>query len=389
MVGRTYSERLDPQSFAKQQVVELSFEGLEAIGLRFDPEGCRIEGTPIAEGNYTVTARYRVAGNSDELHSKECPLLINPDPRSLWKNIDSDRNDPFWRVDERCDRVVADDRCFVLASKRGRSHAHEGKFRDDDYALLTGRSDGWSFIALADGAGSARFARRGAELACNTSTAYLASYLPTVPDSVLELAVRGSVNGAALADDSRKALTDILYNSLGRAAFSALKRIQEEAQEVGAAVRDFSTTLLVVAYKRLRVGHFFGSFWVGDGGMAIYRGNGSVLSLGHPDGGQFAGQTRFVTMPEVFEYTELMKRLRFAVIDDFTALVMMTDGVTDPKFQTESNLQKGAKWDELWNELSSAVKLDRTNEHAGEELLRWLDFWSPGNHDDRTIALML
>lgn len=34
------------------------------------------------------------------------------------------------------------------------------------------------------------------------------------------------------------------------------------------------------------------------------------------------------------------------------------------------------------------MDLSDDNEVAKEQLLNWLDFWSPGNHDDRTIAIL-
>jgi hypothetical protein len=67
--------------------------------------------------------------------------------------------------------------------------------------------------------------------------------------------------------------------------------------------------------------------------------------------------------------------------DQLTALVLMTDGVSDPRFETDARLARPDDWHALWRDLAPAV--------AGAEqgLLAWLDFWSPGNHDDRTIAL--
>ena len=47
------------------------------------------------------------------------------------------------------------------------------------------------------------------------------------------------------------------------------------------------------------------------------------------------------------------------------------------------------KWNALWNDLKEkGVDLSDDNEVAKEQLLNWLDFWSPGNHDDRTIAIL-
>ena len=77
-------------------------------------------------------------------------------------------------------------------------------------------------------------------------------------------------------------------------------------------------------------------------------------------------------------------------------LLLMTDGVSDPMFETDVNLNSPAKWDELWDTLAKGfpsdnipgVDLSDDNEAAKDQLLRWLDFWSPGNHDDRTIAIL-
>jgi hypothetical protein len=47
-----------------------------------------------------------------------------------------------------------------VTSKRGRSHAHEGKFREDDFAVSELPAD-WNMISVSDGAGSAQLAREG------------------------------------------------------------------------------------------------------------------------------------------------------------------------------------------------------------------------------------
>ena len=85
---------------------------------------------------------------------------------------------------------------------------------------------------------------------------------------------------------------------------------------------------------------------------------------------------------------ELYRRLRFDIVEDFTALILMSDGVTDPKFETDANLLKIDKWNDLWADITQSVNLSDDNQAAADELLNWLDFWSPGNHDDRTIAIL-
>lgn len=150
--------------------------------------------------------------------------------------------------------------------------------------------------------------------------------------------------------------------------------------------------------KRFDFGWFVANYWVGDGAACIYdRKKGMAKLLGVPDEGEFSGQTRFLTMPEIFrDPQKVADRLRFGIYEDFTALLLMTDGVSDPMFETDVNLNSHARWDALWDTLRQGfpadgipgVDLTDDNEGAKEQLLRWLDFWSPGNHDDRTIAIL-
>ena len=98
---------------------------------------------------------------------------------------------------------------------------------------------------------------------------------------------------------------------------------------------------------------------------------------------EFSGQTRFLTMREIFGDRQ---RISLAVVPDFTAIALMTDGVSDAKFETDANLRNPQKWRELWEDVRSAALAQAENPH--EALLEWLNFWSPGNHDDRTIAFL-
>ena len=146
--------------------------------------------------------------------------------------------------------------------------------------------------------------------------------------------------------------------------------------------------------KKFEFGWFVASFWVGDGALCLYDKNSHTATLlGTPDEGEYAGQTRFLTMPDIFtDSSAFYKRLKCKIVPDFTALFMMTDGVSDPKFETDANLNNPDKWDDLWDDLTHnkefPVELIDDNEAAKDQLLNWLDFWAPGNHDDRTIAIL-
>jgi hypothetical protein len=83
----------------------------------------------------------------------------------------------------------------------------------------------------------------------------------------------------------------------------------------------------------------------------------------------------------------LYERIRVTLEPPFTALLLLTDGVTDPKFETEAMLWRPEPWNALWEEIGRAVQ-SAGPEQAGAEMLEWLGFWSPGHHDDRSVAVL-
>jgi hypothetical protein len=72
----------------------------------------------------------------------------------------------------------------------------------------------------------------------------------------------------------------------------------------------------------------------------------------------------------------------------------MSDGIYDPKFIVEANLEKSENWIEFVNDLEGKnedgikVEFDKSNKDIANQLSTWMDFWSSGNHDDRTVAIV-
>ena len=99
-------------------------------------------------------------------------------------------------------------------------------------------------------------------------------------------------------------------------------------------------------------------------------------------------------MPEIFQSEKFATRFGFKLLDDFAYLMMMTDGIYDPKFVVEANLPNIKKWKEFLADLNGKnedevkVELKEDNENIKEQFSRWMDFWSAGNHDDRTLAIV-
>jgi hypothetical protein len=149
----------------------------------------------------------------------------------------------------------------VGVAVRGRSHEARGIGCED--VVLT-REGPVTIAALADGAGSARHARLGAETAARAVVELLAREFAALQDA-----------GPAVARDRMLEVID--------AALAC------EAQVHGAHPRDLASTLLFVAMSHGRV---IGG-QLGDGVVAVRR-KGRFEVVFEPAVGEFAGETVFV-----------------------------------------------------------------------------------------------
>ncbi|MBF0108940.1 MAG: protein phosphatase 2C domain-containing protein [Magnetococcales bacterium] len=370
----------------------LELEGLKGLklqdaggsGLKFEETTAQLRGMPTGIGDFQLRFQGLLHGSRTEIVAN---LAVIPDPKSLWVKKDSDSSDPFWKPDEASSRVEGDLLC-VAASKRGRSHAREGGIRDDDFGLLADGPGGWHIAVVADGAGSAKFARRGSKVACDSVLQGLPVLLDQHVTPQLERLV--GLHLQRNSDASAQIIRQ-LYQSLATSAFQAAKAIVAEAECKGGHHSAFSTTLILGVARKITHGWFLAGFSIGDGGAAVFDvGDASLTTLTLPDSGEFAGQTRFLQSSEFASYEDVAKRIFFDIRKSFTAMVLMTDGISDPKFPTESAFADPARWVSFWNDdLSPAVGMTRDNAGLEQQLLAWLDFWSSGNHDDRTLAVLV
>jgi hypothetical protein len=409
-VGEPYAQPLIPIPSDAPPVVLLDLTLPPELGLLANLANAHVAGCPVLAGEFDLALRYHFAADApDQERHASVKLLINPDPKSLWKDLPSDRNAPFWRADAAAQLVQGSELSIIAASKRGRSHAHVGSFRDDDFALSHLPDSGWYCAVVADGAGSAKYARRGASIVCQQAMHYLEQSLNGPQGEAVAQAAANFHAARALhlqapasqtqspapepapLQQARQHLHHQLYQTVGYAAYHAVKAIVGESAaqpDLQASYKDFSTTALITACRRFPFGVLCAAYWVGDGALGIYSKTGGIQLLGEADGGEYSGQTRFLNQAEVTQ-DALLRRTRFALVDDFTALMLMTDGVSDPKFETEAKLAQAAGWDSLWQELEQATGLPLVQPGVEQRLLAWLDFWSTGNHDDRTLAIIL
>ncbi len=387
------------------KISNVEIVGVEELGLQLfkTVNGVfELSGIPNKTGDFNLILRFNTV--EGEIPSElALPIVFNPNPRDLWKAIPTDPDIPYPKSDSESEYVKVEagedgspKKDMVAASQRGRSHAQEGKARDDDFKLFHCPESDWYIMAVADGAGSAKYSRKGSEVACNTVVNHCRNLLADNPD--FETAIRDYADNRD-DDTKRTELTqyviDIVYNGALN-AHEAVKKVAEANES--AKIQDFATTLMFAICKKYEFGWFLSSFWVGDGAMCLFDEDAKTVKLlGTPDEGEFSGQTRFLTMQEIFRDKDVVaKRLRMAIVPDFTALFLMSDGVSDPMFETDKNLNNYAKWEEFYNNLKNGfpddniggVDLIDDNEASKDQLLSWLDFWCPGNHDDRTIAIL-
>lgn len=376
-VGIEYAARIEARNADGQPPIIQDVKLPEGLGLNFDPESGELRGTPLKAGDHRLPLRWSQGPGTS--YSGECLLIVNPDPRSLWKVVEPPEEAPYPKPHTDHRLIQAEDACLIAASRRGRSHEHAGSFRDDDYLIALDAENGWSLLIVADGAGSAQFSREGSRLAVTTAGAHLLSNLTGEQGAHLS-AILASWD--AEPEASAKTLGTAFHYLFHEAANLAIQSIEQEAATQGAQPRDYATTLLAAVVKRQGNSTFIASFWMGDGAIAAYGPRGRVRLMGTPDGGEFAGQTRFLDRAALADQG-FAKRIGLGYFQDLTAVLLMTDGVSDPRFETDNGLSDPRRWDALWDELVPILE-SADPEHA---LTDWLGFFSPGNHDDRTLAL--
>ena len=357
-------------------------------GLRYDPDSQRITGTPAHSGSVEIELRYRFTDErSDASHAAKVALYVNPDPKTLWKTLPSDRSAPHWKPDLALQSVNGAERRIVAARRRGRSHAHVGSFCDDDFFVAHDQHSGWYLALVADGAGSAEFSRLGSRLAVEAAGRSLQASLAGAVGASLVAAVKDS---AIAADQHQAVIATALQHCLGEAVRAALQAhidcVAAEPDLIGSE-KALSTTLLIGLTRQCGDRWLCAGYAVGDGAIAVHCSDQAPHLLSVPDTGEYAGQTRFLDGDAVSAQA-LQRRIRHVVCDDYTALVLMSDGVSDAWFASDAALSEASAWAHFWAAVAPHLDGPADGDPEQHALLEWLNFWSQGNHDDRTLAII-
>lgn len=408
--SKEYNAKIDFEKLGLNDLIFEEWQGLEEIGLQFDKETDTIKGIPNQSGALKFKLLFKVKGEDEnsESNEKTITLVVNPDPKTLWKDIPSNKEAIFWKEDDAKAFGKLGEKHIVVASNRGRSHENVGSFRDDDFAFKYWKQTGWSVVAVSDGAGSYSLSREGSRLACNAVVNYFENY--SDKEQFQEFENKLSEFNQTKDENLQKEIEIEAKQKLYKAVVFAHEKIKTVATETqqsnpelfnnpkAKSVSDyFHATLIFALFKKFDFGYVVLTFGVGDCPIAIMNKEQTETTLlNWLNVGEFGGGTRFVTQADIFHSKEnpMASRFNLKIVDDFSYLFLMTDGIYDAKFVVEANLEKHEKWVEFLedlngkNEDNSNVDFNIKNEQIADKLAHWMDFWSAGNHDDRTLAII-
>lgn len=378
--GEPYVGKIEGKDGLGRDIRIVSVQMPENLGLTFDEKNSELKGTPTTDGEHRLAVLWSPLDGSRGFRG-ECLLIVNPDPRKLWEqSIEPPVEGPYSKTNTDAELIDTPDFKIAAASRRGRSHARAGTFRDDDFHISHDGGSGWSVLIVADGAGSAKYSREGSRLAVATAGDFLREALASDIGSRMNDVVARWKDDPASAEKATGTEFHYLFHKTGIAAVQA---IEAKATAAGNPVKDYSTTLLAALVRRHGADTFIATFWMGDGAIAAYGPTGTLKLMGTPDSGEFAGQTRFLDRAALAD-NGFGKRVRIGYFANLLGILLMTDGVSDPRFETDNGLADAARWDKLWEELTPCL----AEKKPDESLVEWLNFFTPGHHDDRTIAVL-
>jgi serine/threonine protein phosphatase PrpC len=252
---------------------------------------------------------------------------------------------------------------ICAASRRGKTHAHEGSHRDDSFGFDF--ENGWSILAAADGAGSCRLSRVGSKIGCEMAVKTLKQFLKDYKVKQIE--------GVNIPEETdliriRTFLVDTMHE--------VLISLKEEAAARKIEFDLLSTTMLIAVHREWMGKSLIASIQVGDGAIALWHGGVSVSILGVADSGEYASETKFITTKDIEK--EFEHKVFFAIKPEVDAVAIMTDGISDDFFPVDTMMPK------MFEYVYQIV----LGENPADKLVDWLGYEKRGSFDDRTIVFL-
>ena len=388
--GHRYLTQLGNDYLPSNAFTDIWIDGIDKTGLHFFPEKKQITGIPKSSGSYDMQLFIRKydASGTEELSTRNLTILIEDDFDVPFSEVDENAPYPKRDVEVYTFSVNRGDKQrlkkdLAAASRRGHLHIEQGKIREDDFYIRYDHKTRWYALAVADGAGKSKYSRKGSQIACSSVVESCLEQLSAKSQQLKKLTIR---YGRKKVDKIRKEIVENLQNVISTSVINAFREIESEAQSRNCQPEDYATTLLMCICKKFEFGWLIGAYSVGDGAICVYHKDKWYANL--LGGGENSVKKSFLTSPGIIQQNELEQRIRFTIVDDFSTLFLMTNGVSDPKFGCEADMPCFELWNRFWDDIASDVNFSGKINDIGEELLKWLDFWCPGKYDDRTIAVV-
>jgi hypothetical protein len=273
-----------------------------------------------------------------------------------WRNLASNRQDSFYFPEQfSLSTQGAAGYRLTAASYRGKTHAHQGTFREDATAIAA--TAYWNILAVADGAGTARLARVGSNLAVTSAIKAMSDAMPMRP----------------------------VTEDLGRAIWAGLRAAHQAvtsfAEDQNLSVTDLHTTLQLLIHWPMDDGCLVGVAHVGDGIIAAETTDGQYYLLTEPDTDpDDSGRTLFLTSGPLRQWLERTKVYQFDEPLDVVAL--MTDGLSGD-LEPYSDLLHTHLFEALRQRVLCYPLRQRE-----QALLAFISYDRRGSFDDRTLAVL-
>lgn len=189
----------------------------------------------------------------------------------------------------------------------GRSHAAANTPCQD--RIGSNRREDMAAIALADGAGSRARSEYGAAIAVRSALRLLTTQFDEL---------------YMLCEQDPAAARAFIHKRLMRALQRQAKRLQCDESAL-------ASTLLCAAHK----GDRFVAAHLGDGVIARVNTQGVASTLSHPDNGEYANTTYFITDPSALNKIRLYHG---SDTSDLAGLVLMSDGCAESLYEKSTGM---------------------------------------------------
>ncbi|MFW2148407.1 PP2C family serine/threonine-protein phosphatase [Acinetobacter sp. TY1] len=364
--------------------IEILYESItfSENNLGISVEDSFIVGLPQKIGSSVINFNYK---HQDNVYKASANLIIVADPKDLWE-INEPATASLFPKEHGFYKTTKfnnnQDYKIIAASRRGRSHEHNGSFRDDhfEYKILE-HDPSLVLLSVADGAGSAKYSREGSRLAAEQSINFLSHKLVAIQAfQDLEKYVFDEPHTSEINKSIVENWNTAAIQLFREATDHAMEKIRQKVENTQSSFRDFATTLQIVIVKHVQDKRFISSFWVGDGAVAVYN-QEKIRLLGQTDGGDYVGQTVFLS-PNLEPFHQYVS-ITIASAQDW--LFLMSDGISDPYFETDSELSSLDSWTQFYNEYKEVLNSDID----GSDLNEKIHFFKKGHHDDRTLLVLL